>query len=231
MAWLVIKTVARETFNVRMLLLASAAAVVGGVLLAGIGVALVHLALRHVALGANYQYSIQLIAAIGYAVIGAIAGVQTAMTHAITRALRSLRPTLHPLAARAASAATEKLAPASGGGEGVEIARIDQLIDAVFDQMRASADLPVVRSIATIAAAVARWRVRRQIDPYLAPLLASGHTPINRQTLETHLADAGCNALIGVATAQVVRTRLLIWSLPAIALLVPLLIWAWRAMA
>lgn len=225
MAWPLLKSVAKETLGCRTLALAAIAALIAAIALAAAGVGLVYLALRDFSRSERYRYSIMTVAGAAYAVLGAIAGAQTVMSQAMCRALRALHPTLHPLAARAASAALRDVSP---NAEGIEIARVEQLVDSIFDQMKATADLPIVRHIVGVAAAVGRWHVRRRLDPILAPLRQSGQTHINRQVLESALADAACDALIGAAVAQVVRTRIIIWSLPAIALLVPLLILAWR---
>src|SRR5688572_28322561 len=105
MGWGLAKSMARETLGCRTLMLAALAALLGGLIVALVGVMLVRAALAGTTLSAQQQWGIVTLAAVIYAAAGAVVGAQlvivAALVRAVTIASKSLEPAIDAAVAKA----------------------------------------------------------------------------------------------------------------------------------
>jgi hypothetical protein len=203
-AWALIKSIAGEVLGIRTLMLTAGAAVAGGTLVAALGLALLDPAIDTLAAPSQIRWTILVFAGIVYALAGAYAAGQTILINSMQRSLNNLQPTIRPVVERLTAAMLSDLPQAPGG---IEIVRIDALLDRLFDSMSKTTTVPILRHFARGAAAVGRWRLHRELDPWLEPLRRSGRTHVSADDLRARIIDAGCYALIAPAADQLARAR------------------------
>jgi hypothetical protein len=226
MVWALLKNVAKEVLRLRTVVLAVGVATAGGAAMFGLGVLLVGGALKGSEWATHFRSTILFGAGLVYAVCGALTAAQMVLIHAMRRAIENMRPAVRPLVERVTAGMIQEFPQSSSG---IEIAAIESELDGVFDTLARSVDVPVLRRFFAMAAALGRWRLRREFAPHLDALRRQGATHITAETLRNYLNHAGCEALIAPLTDQLSRSRLIIWLLPVVLLLIPAVVWAYRA--
>ncbi len=218
MAWALIKSIAGEVLGIRALLVTACAAVAGGTIVATAGLALLNPTIDALHIPTQVHSTILLLAGAVYALAGAYAAGQIALVHSMQRALENLRPTVRSVVERVTSTIIGDQ-PQSAGG--IDIAGIEALLDRLFEAMAQSTTIPILRHFARGAAALGRWRLHREIEPWLATMQREGRTHVSAGDLRARIIDAGCQALISPAADQLARHRLFAWLVPAALLAIP----------
>jgi hypothetical protein len=223
--WLILKSVAGRTLGCRTLLIAVLAAVVGGVVMAAVGLYLVRGALGALNLLPEYRGTILLIVGAIYGGAGAIASAQSVLLGAPARATQAV--TVEHLPPIMDGVVGQVLARWAGTEQTMEIRRIDQVIDSTFDSVAGSTLLPLLGHAVRLAAKVGRWRCRRQLAPFLDPLRAAGQERVSIADLRKHLTRAACETIILAAINHIARTRLILWLICLVLLLIPAATWGY----